>query len=201
MVGRHGGRDDAEDHGERVHDSRRPRCLSRLSDVGSALDGAQRTLSKHVVRPVRRRHDGRHGSTIVSRHQRTWSEKALDPGEPAWLIDYRRYLDRVEKVCLSHRLTSSDWENSRILSGDLAEILEEVRREEGGNIILEGGPAVVRECLRRDLADDYWFFVMPVVYGKGPRYWGPMDRQTTLSLIETKPGKNKEILLHYEAVR
>jgi hypothetical protein len=51
-----------------------------------------------------------------------------------------------------------------------------------------------------DLVDGlavYWFFVMPVVYGKGPRYWGLMDGQTTLSLVETKPGKNKEILLHY----
>ena len=131
----------------------------------------------------------------------TWSEKALEPGEAAWLLDYRRYLDRVDKVCLSHRLTSTDWQNSRILGGDLAEVLAKLKGEEGGNIILEGGPAVVRECLRRNLADDYWFFVMPVVYGKGPRYWGPMDGQTTLSLVETKPGKNREILLHYEAVR
>jgi dihydrofolate reductase len=135
-------------------------------------------------------------------HQETWSEKALDPTEPAWLLEYRRYLDRVDKVLLSNHLKSTDWENSRILSGDLAEILTKLRRErKAGNIMLEGGPAVVRECLRRNLADDYWFYVMPVVYGKGPRYWGPMEAQTTLNLIETKPGKNKEILLHYEAVR
>lgn len=38
-------------------------------------------------------------------------------------------------------------------------------------------------------------------YGKGPRYWGPMDDQCTLNLIETKPGEDREILLHYEAVR
>ncbi|HEX8025647.1 MAG TPA: dihydrofolate reductase family protein [Candidatus Limnocylindrales bacterium] len=136
-------------------------------------------------------------------HQKTWSVKAFDPAEnePAWLMDYRRYLDRVEKVCLSNRLESTDWENSRILRGDLAEILEQLQGEGGGNILLEGGPAVVRECLRRNLADDYWFYVMPVVYGKGPRYWGPMTAgQTTLKLIETKPGKNKEILLHYEAL-
>src|SRR5262249_993097 len=94
------------------------------------------------------------------------------------------------------------WGNWRIPSGELGAILTKLKRERrGGNTKLEGGPAVVRECLRRNLADDYWFFVMPVVYGKGPRYWGPMDGQTTLSLIETKPGKNKEILLHYEAVR
>lgn len=134
-------------------------------------------------------------------HQRTWSEKALEPGEPEWLLDYRRYLDRVEKVCLSHRLKSTAWENASIRRGDLAQILTELKRGQGGNIMLEGGPAVVRECLRRNLADDYWFFIMPVVYGKGPRYWGPMDGQCTLNLIETKPGENKEILLHYKAVR
>ena len=134
-------------------------------------------------------------------HQRTWSEKAVKPGEPRWLLEYRRYLDRVEKICLSHRLKSTDWENSRILSGDLAQILTKLKREKGGNIMLEGGPAVVRECLSRNLADDYWFFVMPVVYGKGPRYWGPMKGQTTLNLVETKPGEDKEIMLHYEAVR
>ncbi|HEY2916776.1 MAG TPA: dihydrofolate reductase family protein [Candidatus Limnocylindrales bacterium] len=136
-------------------------------------------------------------------HQRTWSEQALDPTEPAWLLEYRRYLDRVDKVCLSNKLTATDWEHSRILGGDLGDILEKLRRErQGGNIMVEGGPAVVRECLRRNLADDYWFYVMPVVYGKGPRYWGPMTSgQTTLSLVETKPGKNKEILLHYEALR
>ena len=134
-------------------------------------------------------------------HQRTWSEKALKAGEPGWLLDYRRYLDRVEKVCLSNRLESTDWENSRIVRGDLARILADLKREDGGNILLEGGPAVVRECLRRDLADDYWFFVMPVVYGKGPRYWGAMDEQCTLRLTETKPGEDGELLLHYEAVR
>lgn len=134
-------------------------------------------------------------------HQRTWSEKARKPGEAKWLLDYRRYLDRVEKVCLSHRLRSTDWENSRILKGDLGRILAKLRREDGGNIMLEGGPAVVRECLQRNLADDYWFFVMPVVYGQGPRYWGTMASQTTLNLVETKPGEDKEILLHYAAVR
>jgi len=134
-------------------------------------------------------------------HQRTWSEKAAKPGEEKWLLDYRRFLDRVEKICLSHRLKSTDWENSRILSGDLAKILTKLKQEKGGNIMLEGGPAVVRECLSRNLAHDYWFFVMPVVYGRGPRYWGQMKTQTTLKLIETKPGEDKEIMLHYEAVK
>jgi dihydrofolate reductase len=134
-------------------------------------------------------------------HQKVWSGKARKPTDPPYQFDYSRFLDRVEKICLSRRLRSTDWENSKVARGDLAQLLTRLRREGGGNIIVEGGPAVVRECLKRDLADDYWLFVMPVVYGKGPRYWAPMKGQTTLKLVETKPGEDGEILLHYEAVR
>ena len=87
------------------------------------------------------------------------------------------------------------------MKGDLAQILADLRREKGGNIILEGGPRLVQEVLKRRLADDYWFFVMPVVYGKGPRYWGSMKDQNTLKFLELKHGEDGELLLHYEAVR
>ncbi len=134
-------------------------------------------------------------------HRRVWSSKARKPSDPKFLHDYSHYLDNVDKVCLSRRLKSPGWENSRIMKGELSKIVAELRREEGGNIMIEGGPRLVQEVLRRRLADDYWFFVMPVVYGKGPRYWGSMTEQNTLKLLEVKPGEDGEIMLHYAAVR
>ncbi len=134
-------------------------------------------------------------------HRRVWSGKARKPGDPKFQFDYSHFLDRVDKVCLSHKLKDPAWENSRIMKGDLAQILADLRREKGGNIILEGGPRLVQEVLKRRLADDYWFFVMPVVFGKGPRYWGSMKDQSTLKFLELKHGEDGELLLHYEAVR
>ncbi len=134
-------------------------------------------------------------------HRRVWSGKARKPGDPKFQFDYSHFLDRVDKVCLSHKLKDPAWENSRIMKGDLAQILADLRREKGGNIILEGGPRLVQEVFKRRLADDYWFFVMPVVYGKGPRYWGSMKDQNTLKFLELKHGEDGELLLHYEAVR
>ena len=134
-------------------------------------------------------------------HRRVWTEKARDASDPPYCFDYARFLDRVDKVCLSRRLTTPGWENSRIMKGDLTQIVAKLRRETGGNIIAEGGPALIQEFLRRRLADDYWFFVMPVVYGRGPRYWGPMKEQNTLRLLDVKHGEDGEFLLHYEAVR
>lgn len=134
-------------------------------------------------------------------HHRVHSLKARKPNAPKFLMDYSRFLEKAEKVCLSHRLKKLDWENSRLMKGDLAKILAKLRAEKGGNIILEGGPRVIHEALRRNLADDYWFLVMPVVYGKGPRYWFPMKEQTNLKLVSATNMKFGELVLHYEAVR
>ncbi len=134
-------------------------------------------------------------------HRRVWTEKARSSGDPKYLFDYSRWLDRVDKVCLSHRLTSPKWENSRIMKGDLSRIVAKVKAEKGKNIIAEGGPRLILEFLRRGLADDYWLVVQPVVYGKGPQYWGPMTAQATLKLLSSRTLEDGELLLHYEAVR
>ena len=139
------------------------------------------------------------GRRSFTGHQRVHSLKGRKPTDPSFMFDYSRFLDKVEKVCLSHRLKKTDWENSRILKGDLATILAKLKREKGGNIIVEGGPRVIHEVLRRNLADDYWFLVMPVVYGRGPRYWFPMKAQTNLKLVSSSHMPYGELVLHYEA--
>jgi dihydrofolate reductase len=134
-------------------------------------------------------------------HRRVWSEKARKPSDPKYFFEYSRFLDRVDKVCLSHRLKSPGWENSRIMKGDLSRIVAKLKKEKGGNIIAEGGPRLIQEFLRRGLADDYWLVVQPVVYGKGPQYWGPMTAQATLKLLSSNTMEDGELMLHYEAVR
>ncbi len=141
------------------------------------------------------------GRRSFTGHERVHSLKGRKPKDPKFMFDYSRFLDRVEKVCLSRRLKKTDWENSRILQGDLGKIVTKLKSEKGGNIILEGGPRLVQEVIQRNLADDYWFLVMPVVYGRGPRYWGAMKDQTTLKLLSATPMKFGELVLHYEGVR
>ena len=134
-------------------------------------------------------------------HRRVWGEKARKEGDPQYQWDYSRWLDKVDKVCLSHRLKSPGWENSRIMKGDLSKIVAKLKRENGGNIIAEGGPRLIQEFMRQRLADDYWLIVQPVVYGRGPQYWGSMKEQLTLKLLSSKVLEDGELLLHYETVR
>jgi dihydrofolate reductase len=134
-------------------------------------------------------------------HRRVHSVKGRKPTDPKFMFDYSRFLDKVDKVCLSHRVKNPDWENSRVMKGDLAKIVAKLKGEKGGNIIIEGGPRLINDVIRLNLADDYWFLVMPVVFGRGPRYWAPMKSQTTLKLLSATNMKYGELVLHYEAVR
>ena len=141
------------------------------------------------------------GRRSFTGHRRVHSLKGRKPTDPEFMFDYSRFLDKVEKICLSHRLKNLNWENSRLLKGDLAKIVAKVKREKGGNIIIEGGPRLIHEVIRRNLADDYWFLIMPVVYGRGPRYWFPMNTQTNLKLLSASHMKYGELVLHFGAVR
>ncbi len=141
------------------------------------------------------------GRRSFTGHRRVHSLKGRKPNDPKFMFDYSRFLDKVEKVCLSHRLKNLDWENSRVMKGDLTKIVAKLKGEEGGNIIIEGGPRLTQEVIRLNLADDYWFLVMPVVYGRGPRYWDPMKTQTNLKLLSVSHMPYGELVLHYGAVR
>jgi dihydrofolate reductase len=132
-------------------------------------------------------------------HREVHSEKARKPTDPKFMFEFSRFLDRVDKVCLSHRLKQTGWENSRIMKGDLSTVVSKLRREKGGNIIIEGGPRLIFDVIERDLADDYWFLLQPVVYGRGPRYWGNMKEQRNLKLLSVKSMAAGEILLHFES--
>ena len=134
-------------------------------------------------------------------HRGFWGLKNRKKTDPPFFWDYSRFLEGVDKVCLSHRLKSPGWENSRIMKGDLSKIVAKLKSEKGGNIIAEGGPRLIQEFMRQRLADDYWLIVQPVVWGQGPQYWGPMKEQLTLKLLSSKVLEDGELLLHYETVR
>ncbi len=134
-------------------------------------------------------------------HRDVHSERARKPGDPWYMLDYSRWLDRVQKIVLSRTLKETGWQNSRILSGDLNEIVAKLKGEPGKDIIVEGGPSLVYDFIAAGLVDDYRLGVWPVILGKGNHYWGPLLAQQTLKLVDVKTLTYGELFLHYEAVR
>src|SRR5437016_11696315 len=97
------------------------------------------------------------------------SESARKASDPKYLFEFSRFLDRTQKIVLSHSLKKTDWQNSRIMKVDLNRIVARLKREPGKDIIVDAGPSLVQEFVRRGLADDYQIMVWPVIFGRGKK--------------------------------
>jgi dihydrofolate reductase len=134
-------------------------------------------------------------------HQSVHSERARKPDDAPYLFDYSRWLDRCQKIVLSHSMKETNWQNSRIMSGELNEIVAQLKAEPGKDIIVDGGPSLVHEFIKQGLVDDYRIAVWPVILGGGNHYWGSLPSQQTLKLVDVKTLTFGRLFLHYETVR
>jgi len=141
-----------------------------------------------------------YGRRSYEGHLAYHSESARKASDPKYLFEFSRFLDRAQKIVLSRSLKKTDWQNSRIMKGDLNRIVARLKRESGKDIIVDAGPSLVQEFIRRGLADDYRIMVWPVILGRGKHYWGSMLKQQTLKLLSVKNLKHGELMLHYETV-
>jgi dihydrofolate reductase len=142
-----------------------------------------------------------YGRRSYEDHVAYHSLSARKASDPDFLFEFSRFLERSQKIVLSHHLKKTDWKNSKVMKGDLARIVARLRREPGKDIIIDAGPSLSQEFIQMGLVDDYRILVMPVILGRGKLYWGSMTKQRTLKLLSVKTHKYGELALHYEAVR
>jgi dihydrofolate reductase len=120
---------------------------------------------------------------------------------PKMLQEHSAWMEHTPKVVFSNTLKTATWENTRIMSGDLTENVARLRAEPGQNMVLHGGPTIVQEFIRRGLIDDYWFFIFPVILGKGQPLFTTVAEQRNLKLVDTRTFRDGEICVRYTAIR
>lgn len=102
-------------------------------------------------------------------------------------------------------LTTRDLPKTRdtieFFAGDLGELLTGRLRPAYASIWVVGGGAVAGECLRRGLADEVRYSIMPVVIGDGIRFFEGLDREAPLHLTEVKAYKSGMVALCHEVRR
>ncbi|HEY8519865.1 MAG TPA: dihydrofolate reductase family protein [Gammaproteobacteria bacterium] len=86
-------------------------------------------------------------------------------------------------------------------SGDLARLVNERLKPRFRSIWFVGGGAVSAECLRRGLADEVRYSVVPIVIGDGIRFFEGLDRDVALHLLEVKAYRNGMVALRHEVRR
>jgi dihydrofolate reductase len=83
-------------------------------------------------------------------------------------------------------------------SGDLAQFVNERLRRAFRSIWFVGGGAVSGECLRRGLADEIRYSILPILIGDGVQFFEKLDRDIPIHLKEVKAYKSGTVALCYE---
>lgn len=99
-------------------------------------------------------------------------------------------------------LTKRDLPRTRdsveLYSGDLAVLINDRLRSQCRSIWVVGGSALAGECLRRGLADEIRYSILPVLIGEGISFFDCLDKDVALHLAEVKAYKNGIVALTYE---
>jgi dihydrofolate reductase len=79
-------------------------------------------------------------------------------------------MNEIPKVVFSSSLSSADWGETTIATGDLADAVTRLKQERsGGYLLAQGGVRFARSLVETGLIDEYRLVVHPVVLGAGER--------------------------------
>lgn len=119
------------------------------------------------------------------------------PGQTGDTTGIRAHLNRVPKYVLSRTLKEPGWENTTVLSGDLADEVQALKARVNGKIGVTGSITLVHGLIAAGLIDEFRLFVYPVVVGHGRRLFEDATNVPKLELVEAKSYRSGVVLLIY----
>lgn len=112
---------------------------------------------------------------------------------------FAAFINPVTKHVASRTLAQTDleWENSRLIDGELNGFVRGLKETEGRDIAIQGSISVVRQLFLDGLLDTLTLMIHPVIAGTGIHLFGPEDPMTRLELVDHVSTSNGNALLTY----
>jgi len=92
---------------------------------------------------------------------------------------------RINKYVLTHSDEPLSWENSHKLSGDTAVAVEELKRSEGRDLLIQGSSTLYAPLISTGLIDRLVLMTFPVVLGEGKRIFDGSLKPRGLKLVDS----------------
>jgi dihydrofolate reductase len=129
------------------------------------------------------------------------SETSPDPHSPGRrsqdVHDMAVFINEKEKLVFSRERTDFGWPNSRRLPTLDRKVVEALKHEPGGDIIVFGSGSVVAQLTELRLVDEYQLVVSPVLLGEGRSLVTGIGKKVGLKTLEAKAFPSGSVLLRF----
>ncbi|MDR3652593.1 MAG: dihydrofolate reductase family protein [Paludibacter sp.] len=139
-----------------------------------------------------------YGRVTYEMMQSYWPTAGEQPTASKHDKEHSAWYNKVSKVVLSKTISEEGLENTKVISDQLADNINKIKKQDGKNILIFGSPTASHALLSQGLIDEFWLFINPVLLGHGIPLYKGMTETTKLNLIETKTFSCGVIALHYE---
>src|SRR3954452_16699197 len=128
--------------------------------------------------------------------------KTYDGFAAAWPSREGEFADKfngMTKYVVSSTLEDPEWQNSRVINGDVAAGVQSAKDETSGDLLLNGSASLIPTLIDAGLIDEYRLMVFPLVLGQGKRLFQDTADKAALKLTDSKPvGPDGVVILSYE---
>jgi dihydrofolate reductase len=108
-------------------------------------------------------------------------------------------INRLPKYVVSKTLIKVDWNNSQILR-DVAKDVAELKKTDGGNILVYGSATLAKSLLLHDLIDELRLMLYPVSVGGGLRLFDDNRELKKFGLKHARAIDNGALILEYQPI-
>jgi dihydrofolate reductase len=102
------------------------------------------------------------------------------------------------KYVASNTLTSSDWQPSVFLSGDIVEKIIKIKQQPGPDIHVWGSGNLLQTLLKHDLIDAFWLKIYPLTLGTGKRMFAEGTIPAAFKVTESQVTPKGVHFVNYE---
>jgi len=107
-------------------------------------------------------------------------------------------VNTATKYVASNTMTSSEWQPSVFLNGDVAKKVAELKQEEGPDLHIWGSGNLLQTLMKHDLVDNFWLMIYPITLGEGKRLFAEGTIPAAFKVTESIIGSSGIILVNYE---
>ena len=107
-------------------------------------------------------------------------------------------VNTATKYVASNTVTSSEWQRSVFLNGDIAEKIAKIKQQPGPDLNVWGSGNLIQTLIKHDLVDTFWLMIYPVTLGVGKRLFADGTMPMAFKVTESKITPSSVIIVNYE---